>query len=286
VFIDLVETGAPWAQLESMILAWSETPHQPAISEHARQCLRRHEGVALVDADRPAMVTMVPGRVAGNDLIEMAGPAGVDLGEVWAGVRSELMATARARGRRSVAVLAGSPELVDRLRHDDLIVDRRVLRGTIRECDLNGFQSSIPIRVFRPGVDEGALLELIRVTFQGHPENGAWAHEDLSGRLNEPWFDERGLFLGLEGGKPIGVGWTKVHLDRVGEVYLVGVHPEHTGRGVGRDLVYRSLEHLFVTRKCPEAIVYWDESNETAANLYREVGFTVDRVDEVYRLEI
>ncbi|MEJ2579507.1 MAG: mycothiol synthase [Kineosporiaceae bacterium] len=129
----------------------------------------------------------------------------------------------------------------------------------------------IRLRPFLPGCDERPWLDLASRTLAGHPMFGGWTAQDLRVRLRENWFDPAGFLVAEradphqdrpgapDGDRPkdpelIGFVWSKVHGDgaggrahghgRIGELYLVGVAPEHRGRGLGRALIVTGLRWL------------------------------------------
>jgi ribosomal protein S18 acetylase RimI-like enzyme len=70
------------------------------------------------------------------------------------------------------------------------------------------------------------------------------------------------------------VGFTAVH-PREGEMFLLFVHPEHAGRGVGRALLDAAHEALR-TAGCREAFLYTHEENERALAVYKAAGYRRD----------
>jgi len=64
----------------------------------------------------------------------------------------------------------------------------------------------------------------------------------------------------------------------MGEVYVVGVAPDQTGRGLGRALTLAGLAHLR-SKGLPDAMLYVDASNTGASRLYESLGFTRWDVD-------
>ena len=58
-------------------------------------------------------------------------------------------------------------------------------------CPSPDEKASIPVRPFRPGVDESAWLEVNNRAFRGHPEQGSWDLATLVERESQPWFDPR-----------------------------------------------------------------------------------------------
>jgi mycothiol synthase len=137
------------------------------------------------------------------------------------------------------------------------------------------------IRAFEPGRDEQAWLELNRLAFADHPEQGGWTLDDLLVRERESWFDPAGFFLAEDGGRLIGFHWTKVHDDALGEVYVVGVDPAARGTGLGRALTLAGLGHLR-TRGLVTAILYVDDENPPAVRMYESLGFVRWRADVMY----
>ncbi|GGC86416.1 mycothiol acetyltransferase [Tersicoccus solisilvae] len=144
------------------------------------------------------------------------------------------------------------------------------------------------VRAFRPG-DEAALLDLNRAAFAHHPEQGALTAGDLADLMAQDWFDADGLFLAerttdpATGGPLLGFHWTKIDPAEPdeGEIYVLGVHPDAQGRGLGRVLTAAGLAHL--RRRGVETItLYVDADNTAAVRLYTAVGFVRADVDVLY----
>lgn len=144
----------------------------------------------------------------------------------------------------------------------------------------------VVVRTFRPGQDEDAFLALNAEAFVDHPEQGAMTRADLEQRMAEPWFDADGFFLAEPADAPadevnqavdspslLGFHWTKVHDDRVGEVYVVGISPAAQGKGLGRLLTLTGLHHLR-DRGLEEVILYVEADNAPAVAVYSGLGFT------------
>jgi mycothiol synthase len=138
--------------------------------------------------------------------------------------------------------------------------------------------TDVTIRTFTAG-DEGAFLAANAAAFADHPEQGSLTLEDLRHRMAEPWFDPAGFFLAEDGGALLGYHWTKVQPDGTGEVYVVGVTPAAQGRGLGRALVVRGLEHL----QSRDVVLYVESDNAAAIRLYRSLGFGHVASDAQYR---
>jgi mycothiol synthase len=143
------------------------------------------------------------------------------------------------------------------------------------------------IRAFRPGHDEAAWLALNTAAFAHHPEQGRWTERDLAERMAEPWFDPAGFLLLERGGRLIGFHWTKVHPageygpGPVGEIYVLGVHPEAAGGGLGRRLAEAGLIHL-AQLGLDSVVLYVDGDNAPALRLYESLDFHTRSVDALY----
>ncbi len=139
----------------------------------------------------------------------------------------------------------------------------------------------VSFATFRPGVDDDAWIDANNEAFFGHPENGAWTHALLADRMTQEWFDPDGFILAWRGGRLVGFCWTKVHHDRRGEIYVIGVRPEARRLGLGRALVERGLEYL-EGLECAQAILYVDSDNAPALALYAAIGFRLDHIDRSF----
>jgi mycothiol synthase len=100
---------------------------------------------------------------------------------------------------------------------------------------------------------------------------------DLENRMAEPWFDAAGFFLVVEAETIIGFCWTKIHddfvnQDPIGELYVVGVHPEHAHKGMGRAVSIEALNYL-VNKGLKQSMLYVDADNEKGLALYKSLGF-------------
>jgi mycothiol synthase len=141
----------------------------------------------------------------------------------------------------------------------------------------------IAVRPFVPGVDDQRWLEVNNRAFVWHPDQGGWDQDRLEARLAEPWFDAAG-FLVHDGtdGRMAGFCWTKIHAGTdplVGEIYVIGVDPDHAGQGLGRELTLAGLDHLHRARGARIGMLYVEHDNAAAVRLYVDLGFEVHQVD-------
>jgi len=144
----------------------------------------------------------------------------------------------------------------------------------------------ITVRAFVPGQDDAAWLQVNNRAFDNHPDQGDWVEATLQRRLAESWFDPDGFLLAFDADRLAGFCWTKVHHaepdGRLGEIYVIGVDPEHQGIGLGRALTVGGLDHLARDRSCPIGMLYVDGANPPALGLYRALGFEIHRTDRAY----
>lgn len=138
---------------------------------------------------------------------------------------------------------------------------------------------------FRPGLDEVEWLEVNNAAFAGHPENGDLDLAELRRRMQLDWYDPEGVRMAREGDRLRGFCWTKVHPGEEGEIYIIGVHPDFQGRGLGPALVGEGMRHLTAVG-CRRVFLYTEGDNHPAVGMYRDLGFEVERVNRSYLLEL
>lgn len=163
-----------------------------------------------------------------------------------------------------------------------LVLSRPVEPGDEQDPDL---PEGVQHRAFRPGVDDAAVLATNAAAFANHPEQGSLDADGLAERMAQPWFDARGLIL-LEDGNPerlAGFHWTKIDPPgaEVGEVYVVGVHPDLHGQGLGGPLTRLGLAHL-ARSGVREVELYVEGDNHPALATYRRAGFERKAVHVMY----
>jgi mycothiol synthase len=136
-------------------------------------------------------------------------------------------------------------------------------------------------RPFVPGQDEEAWLEVNNAAFAWHPEQGGWTVDDVRQRYAEPWFDAAGFLLHERDGSLAGFCWTKLHQEPpVGEIYVIAVHPDFAGQGLGRALTVAGLAHL--SARTDTGMLYVDADNAPAVKLYEDLGLTVHSTNRAY----
>ena len=133
------------------------------------------------------------------------------------------------------------------------------------------------IRAFNPAQDKAPWLALNNKIFVNHPDQGNWALADLENRMAETWFDAEGFFLAVKGNEIVGFVCTKIHQDLVnqdpvGELYVVGVDPDHAHQGIGRAVSVTAINYL-ITKGLKRSMLYVDADNEKGLALYTSLGF-------------
>lgn len=137
----------------------------------------------------------------------------------------------------------------------------------------------IRLRSFEPGRDEAAVVEVNRLAFAWHPEQGALTADDVRAAEAECWFDAPGFLLAVDAAdRVVGFHWTKVHPNvdggPMGEVYVIGVHPDAQGSGLGRALTLAGLRYLRDSRQVDRVMLYVESDNKPALAVYDRLGFT------------
>jgi mycothiol synthase len=167
------------------------------------------------------------------------------------------------------------------------------------------FPPGVTVRPFAPGADDADWVAVNARAFASHPDQGRWTIEDLRVRMAEPWFDAAGFLLATcdADGAILGFHWTKVHgairsqavragaaepgeadhdHDPIGEVYVLGVDPAARGMRLGEALTYAGLRYLR-GRGLDQVMLYVDESNRRAVELYLRIGFLRWATDVCFR---
>lgn len=170
---------------------------------------------------------------------------------------------------------------LDLARVRELLVLARPLAGVATEVTApEGYRA----RTFVPGEDEDALLAVNAAAFAHHPEQGRLDRAGLARRTAQPWFDPGGLYLVEdEAGDLAAFHWTKVAdpATGTGEVYVVGVSPDHQGRGLGTYVTALGLAHL-ARLGLTTVELYVEGDNAPALATYRRAGFTRHAVHSMY----
>jgi mycothiol synthase len=162
---------------------------------------------------------------------------------------------------------------------------------------ISDIDNAITIRTFLPGLDSDNWLSLNNKAFTNHPEQGNWSLNDLNLRLKEDWFDEKGFFIAEKDNQIIGATWTKIHgatshqhdgedshdHPAIGEIYITAIDPSYNRLGIGKVLTITALNYLKY-QGLNQVILYVDEDNKAAINLYQSLGFKEFGKDLLFKL--
>ena len=162
---------------------------------------------------------------------------------------------------------------------------------------ISEIDNAITIRTFLPGLDSDNWLALNNKAFTNHPEQGNWSINDLNLRLKEDWFDEKGFFIAEKQNLMVGATWTKIHgatshqhngedshdHPAIGEIYITAVDPSYNRLGIGKALTTTALNYLKY-QGLNQVILYVDEENKAAINLYQSLGFKEFGKDLLFKL--
>ena len=154
----------------------------------------------------------------------------------------------------------------------------------IGEEPRSGVSKQSHITPFRPGLDDAEWVALNARVFSWHAEQGGLTLADLAQRRAEPWFRADDFLVARDAaGAMIGYCWLKIEPGEpdMGEVYVIGVAPEASGRGLGRALLTAGLAQLRA-RGCTVAELYVEADNHNAVHLYRALNFRDHRVHVQY----
>lgn len=162
----------------------------------------------------------------------------------------------------------------------------RALLQLRRPLPIEGLTSTLETRAFRIGEDEDAWLEVNNAAFAWHEDQSDWTIDDLRQRMGEDWFDPEGFRIHERSGRIAGFCWTKVHAEHdppLGEIFVIGAHPDFQGQGLGVGLTLAGLDHL--TRAGIRVVMLYVETDNVAGlKLYDKLGFEVHQRNQRYSL--
>lgn len=182
----------------------------------------------------------------------------------------QLRAPLHPPARNSPSPVSEMQEIID-------TSDAEALNGVEKPHDLLHFEQ------FRAGIHDAAWLDLNARAFAKHPEQGRLTQKDLDARRAESWFNADDFLLLFAGDELVGSNWLKIDPAEptIGEIYAIGVAPEHQGRGFSRILMDAGLARLR-ERGATTTALYVEADNEPALALYERYGFTRHTIDVQY----
>ena len=296
-------TPALQEQVLSLIKAAQDFDNTPAIAEHVLLHLR-HGG----DKADSHLVIQKDDQVIGyahlDKTDQVAGPS-VELvihpDHRGSGIGSELLKSAIEVCGNKIRLWSHGdlPQARALAQANNFIKVRTVIQMSKDLVEVSAIDCDYQIRSFLPDLDNKAWLTLNNQAFNNHLEQGNWSEDDLSIRLNEDWFDKKGFFVTQDKDQLIGFCWTKIHGGHshshstdeehhdhapIGEVYVTAVSNKYVGKGIGKALTITGLNYLKY-QGLNSAMLYVDEDNQAAFNLYKSLGFLESSKDVMYKLK-
>ena len=128
------------------------------------------------------------------------------------------------------------------------------------------------------------FLTLNNRAFHWHPEQGNMTLDAMRTQMAEPWFEVDGFRVHRHNGHLTSFCWTKIHTDTspaIGEVYVMAVDPDFTGRGLGRQMTLAGLDWL-AAKGLTIAMLYVESDNHSANAIYNKIGFTHHHTNRAY----
>ena len=295
-------TPALQEQVLSLIKAAQEFDDTPAIAEHVLLHLR-HGG----DKADSHLVLQKDNQVIAyahlDKTDQVAGPS-VELvihpEHRRGGIGTELLKSAIEICGKKMRLWSHGDLPAARLlaQSNNFIKVRTVIQMSKDLTQISPINTDYQIRSFLPDLDNQAWLTLNNQAFANHPEQGNWSEADLSIRVNEDWFDEKGFFVAQDKDQLIGFCWTKIHgghshthqtdsdhhdHDPIGEIYVMAVSKEYEGRSIGKALTITGLNYLKY-QGLNNVMLYVGVENKPAFNLYKSLGFNEFGSDVMYRV--
>ncbi|NNF54406.1 MAG: GNAT family N-acetyltransferase [Acidimicrobiales bacterium] len=121
--------------------------------------------------------------------------------------------------------------------------------------------------------DVAAVVRVNNSAFAEHPDQAGMTAESVQKKLRELGHSAEGVRLAIIDGVVNGFCWTQIHHDRsLGEISVIGLHPDVHGRGLGGPMTAAGLRWLH-DQGLRQAILYVEAHNEPAVRSYHRLGF-------------
>ncbi len=143
--------------------------------------------------------------------------------------------------------------------------------------------------VIRP-IRDDELLTVMEINRICLPENYSYSFFYTIYRSNSDAFLVAEVDKAIVGYVMCRVEWgiskiESLRLRKLGHIVSIAVLPEYRGRGIGRQLLERTLQVLRDVYSCDEAYLEVRVSNTAAINLYYSLGYKVVKVAKHYYID-
>ena len=145
--------------------------------------------------------------------------------------------------------------------------------------ELDMAQSVLDSRYLQPG-EEDKLTQLQNRAFAGSWGYNPNTVEVITFRIIVSTCSRQDIILAYERYRAIGCCWTGIICEegipsvKKGRIHMLGVAPDHRGKGIGRELMMAGLARLR-NRGLNVAELTVDSQNKVACALYKSIGFEV-----------
>lgn len=143
--------------------------------------------------------------------------------------------------------------------------------------------SKFQIKSFcREDIDQ--LIAMNNRAFHWHPEQGELTPGRMRDLMSKPWFDAGGILLCYRHKRLVAFCWTKIHeapSSPLGELYVVAVDPDFSGKGLGMLVTLAGL-HWLSDRGLQTGMLYVESDNYRALKMYRRIGFLYHHTNRAY----
>ena len=139
----------------------------------------------------------------------------------------------------------------------------------------------IPTRALDPNneADLAAVVRVNNAAFSAHPDQAGMTVDSVRAKLAGIGHSAQGVRLAEIDGVINGFCWTQIHHQRnLGEISVIGLHPDVHGRGLGAPMTAAGL-HWMHRQDLAEAILYVEAGNTAAVKSYKRLGFRVAHDD-------
>ena len=139
----------------------------------------------------------------------------------------------------------------------------------------------LPTRALDPNneADLEAVVRVNNAAFAAHPDQAGMTIESVRAKLAGIGHSAQGVRLAEIDGVINGFCWTQIHHQRnLGEISVIGLHPDVHGRGLGAPMTAAGL-HWMYRQDLSQAILYVEAGNTAAVKSYKRLGFDVAHDD-------